>query len=110
MSPVTILKDCIAEKLKEIEALRSALKIIGGETSDSVGGPQPVMPAEPSAPTTPPLESVSPAPTVRPAPYLGPRCSGCGGKMSRSAKIMRSGAYAEMWVCNDSSCNNEAYA
>lgn len=99
MSPVTILKDCIAEKLKEIEALRQALAVLEPTS----------MPAEPSAPSPSPLKADSPAPTVRPAPYLGPRCGACGSKMSQSAKIMRSGAYASMWLCNDSSCNNEVY-
>jgi hypothetical protein len=117
MSLVKTLKDSIAEKQKEIDALKTALKIIGGETNDSVGGPQPTTPVEQSAPAPTPLSAAYdekpsvPAPSLPPRPvYTGPRCSACNGKMSKTAKIMRSGAYAEMWVCNDGSCNNESYA
>lgn len=110
MSPVAILKNCIAEKEQELLQLKQALKIL-----------QPVLPStpvEPSvAPPTAPLQSVVAEETAQPAPtptppvpaYQGPRCGACGNKMYNSYRTMPSGAVVSLLKCNDSACGNEAY-
>lgn len=109
MSPVEILKNCIAEKEQELLQLRQALKIL-----------EPIVkttPVEPSvAPPTAPLQSVVAEETAQPAPspppkpvYTGPRCGACGNKMYQTYRTMPSGAMVSLLKCNDSACGNEAY-
>jgi hypothetical protein len=107
MSPVEILKNCIAEKEQELLQLKQALKIL-----------QPIMPAEPSvAPPIAPLQSEVAEETAQPAPtppprkevYTGPRCGACQNKMYQSYRTMPSGAMVSLWKCNDSACGNEVY-
>lgn len=114
MSPVEILKNCIAEKEQELLQLKQALKIL-----------QPIMPPEPSvAPPSAPLRNEVPAETAEVAPspvakeeiqappkplYTGPRCGACQNKMYQTYRTMPSGAMVSLWKCNDSACGNEVY-
>jgi hypothetical protein len=118
MSPVEILRNCIAEKANELAQLEAALAIL--DPSLRGAGRSLSMPAERSAPPSAPLQSEIPERTAEPAPLpipepvravkpRGPVCGACGAGMYPTYRTMPSGATVQLLKCNDSACGNETY-
>jgi hypothetical protein len=91
---VDILKD-------QVTKLKRALAIIEGDDSILEVGDKPRAPPSP--------EPRRPEPIPKRVLPQGPPCSACGtGVMLPATKRTPSGAYINILLCSDPSCNNEA--